>query len=121
MHCKNPDSFIVAALTLSPIFLSTGIDSPVRADSFTALTPEITSPSTEILSPGLTINISPTLTSPIATSFSSPSFNKTAVLGASFISDLSASVVLPFDIASSILPTVIRVGIIAADSKYNSS
>ena len=40
-----------------------------------------------------------------------------AVFGASFIKPFKASVVRPFDLASSIFPTVIRVKIIAADSK----
>ncbi len=52
------------------------------------------------------------------TSVSTPSLSSTAVLGASFIRPFNASVVRPFDIASSILPTVISVGIMAADSKY---
>ena len=41
----------------------------------------------------------------------------TAVFGASFIRPFNASVVFPFERASNILPTVIRVRIIAADSK----
>ena len=48
---------------------------------------------------------------------SAPSRSRVAVLGASFIRLLSASVVLPLERASSILPTVIRVRIMAADSK----
>ena len=48
---------------------------------------------------------------------STPLRSTLAVLGASFISDLRASVVLPLDLASSILPTVISVRIMAADSK----
>ena len=40
-----------------------------------------------------------------------------ACIGASFIRLFSASVVFPFDLASSIFPTVISVRIIAADSK----
>ena len=46
-----------------------------------------------------------------------PSRSRVAVWGASFIRLLSASVVLPLERASSILPTVIRVRIMAADSK----
>ena len=45
------------------------------------------------------------------------SFRVTAVLGASFIRFFRASVVLPLERASSILPTVISVRIMAADSK----
>ena len=52
------------------------------------------------------------------TSVSTPSFSRTAVFGARRIRPFSASVVRPFDMASSILPTVISVGIMAADSKY---
>ena len=44
--------------------------SPVKALSFTALSPSITTPSTGILSPGLTINMSPTCTSSILTNTS---------------------------------------------------
>ena len=51
------------------------------------------------------------------TSVSAPSTSRVAVLGASFIRLFNASVVLPLDRASSILPTVIRVKIMAADSK----
>ena len=59
LQIKTPDSFVVAADTLSPTFLSIGIDSPVNADSFTAETPSITTPSTGIFSPGKTLNTSP--------------------------------------------------------------
>ena len=61
---------IVAAETLSFTSLSTGMLSPVKALSFTALSPSITTPSTGILSPGLTINMSPTCTSSILTNIS---------------------------------------------------
>ncbi len=116
-HFINPDWFIVAAETLSPACLSTGILSPVSADSLTALAPSITIPSTGIFSPGLTTKMSLTLTSSIETSVSTPSFKITAVLGDIFIRLFKASVVFPFERASSILPTVINVKIIAADSK----
>lgn len=53
----------------------------------------------------------------MATVTSAPSRTSVAVLGASFIRLLRASVVLPLERASSILPTVIRVRIMAADSK----
>ena len=116
-HLINPDWFIVAADTISPTSLSTGMLSPVSADSFTALPPSVITPSTGILSPGLTTKISPFFTRFTATVFSSPSFTITAVLGARSISPLSASVVFPLECASSIFPTVISVRIIAADSK----
>ena len=94
--------------------------SPVKALSFTALSPSITTPSTGMLSPGLTINMSPTCTSSILTNTSLLSLIIVAVLGANFIKLFKASVVFPFALASNIFPTVIRAGIIAADSKYSS-
>ena len=117
-HFINPEVLIVAPETVDPIVLSTGILSPVRADSLMALFPSITMPSTGTFSPGLTTKISPTLIFSIGISFSFPySSIITAVLGASFIRLFMASVVLPLLMASSILPTVISVRIIAADSK----
>ena len=109
----------MAALTLSPSPLSTGTDSPVSADSLTALVPSTTTPSTGMFSPGRTTNRSPTCTCSTGTSVSCPSRQSTAVLGASFSRLLSASVVRPLDRASRVLPTVISAGIIAADSKYS--
>ena len=55
----KPEWFRVAADTASPGFLSTGMLSPVRADSLTALMPSSTMPSTGIFSPGRTTKISP--------------------------------------------------------------
>ena len=100
-----------------PSDLSTGRLSPVRADSLTALLPSMTTPSAGMLSPGFTANISPTASCSAGIVSSSPPRITVASEGASFISDLSASVVLPLERASSILPTVISVSIIAADSK----
>ena len=114
---RKPDWFTVAAETPSPGALSTGMLSPVRADSFTAPVPSSTTPSTGIFSPGRTTNSSPFWTWSMGTVISLPSFTSTAVFGASFISPFRASVVLPLDRASSILPTVMRVRIMAADSK----
>ena len=116
-HFKNPDWLTVAAETLSPAVLSTGMLSPVKADSFTALLPSKTMPSTGTFSPGRTVKMSPFLTSSIATSVSTPSCSTVAVLGERPIRLFKASVVLPLDLASNILPTVISVKIIAADSK----
>ena len=113
----NPDWFTVAADTASPGFLSTGMLSPVRAASFTALVPSRTTPSTGMFSPGRTTKTSPFFTCSTGTVTSCPSRTATAVLGASFISSFSASVVFPFERASSIFPTVISVRIMAADSK----
>ena len=86
-------------------------------DTLTALAPSSTMPSTGIVSPGLTTKISPFCTRSMSMVSSTPPRSTFAVLGASFMSDLRASVVFPLDLASSILPTVISVRIIAADSK----
>ncbi len=105
---------------MSPTALSTGILSPVNADSSTALSPFTTIPSTGMLSPGRTTNISSTTTFSALIVISLPFLTTVALSGASFIRLLSASVVLPFEYASSVLPTVISAKIIAADSKYKS-
>ena len=114
---RYPDILIVAAETLSPAHLSTGILSPVSADSFTALSPSVITPSAGTLSPGFTANISPTESCSIGISTSAPPRITVADVGASFMREFSASVVFPLERASSILPTVIRVSIMAADSK----
>ena len=113
----KPDWFTVAADTISPGPLSAGMLSPVRAASLTALSPSKTTPSTGMFSPGRTTKISPFFTWAMGTSVSTPSRSTTAVLGASFMRPFKASVVLPLDRASSIFPTVMRVKIMAADSK----
>ena len=96
--------------------------SPVRADSLTALFPSTMTPSTGMDSPGLTTKISPILIFSIGTVISFPAAsNITVSLGESFIRLFKASVVLPLLLASNIFPTVIRVRIIAADSKYRLS
>ena len=114
---RKPDWLTVAAETASPGALSAGTLSPVSADSLTALVPSSTTPSTGMLSPGRTTNTSSLCTCSTGTVTSCSSRITVAVFGASFIRLFSASVVLPFDRASSILPTVISVRIIAADSK----
>lgn len=53
----------------------------------------------------------------MGTTVSFPSRSTTAVFGANFIRPFKASVVRPFDLASSIFPTVMSVRIMAADSK----
>ena len=116
-HLRKPDWFTVAADTPSPGALSTGMLSPVRADSLTALDPSATTPSTGMFSPGRTRKMSSFRTCSMGTVTSFPSRSSTAVLGESFIRLFSASVVLPFERASSIFPTVIKVRIMAADSK----
>ena len=113
----KPDWLIVAAETASPAVLSTGMLSPVSADSLTAQLPERITPSTGIVSPGRTTKRSPRCTCAMGTTASSPPRSSVAVFGASFIRLRRASVVLPLERASSILPTVISDRIIAADSK----
>ena len=115
-HRRKPLVFTVAADTASPGALSTGMLSPVSAASFTEESPSSTAPSTGMLSPGRTMNTSPFFTCATGTTFSAPSARMVAVCGASFIRERSASVVLPLLRASSILPTVMSVRIIAADS-----
>ena len=113
----NPERFIVAAFTVSPSALSTGTDSPVRADSSAAVMPSIITPSTGMVSPGLTTKISPGCTSSMATDTSCPSFSMAAVFGAILIRLFKALVVRPLERDSSVFPTVISAGIMAADSK----
>ena len=96
-HRSAPVVFIVAAETVSPSALSTGMLSPVRADSSTALCPLMTLPSAGMLSPGRTMNISPLFTCSAGITSSFPSRSTDAVFGASFIRLFSASVVLPFE------------------------
>ena len=115
----KPDWLMVAAETPSPTPLSTGTLSPVRADSLKALSPSSITPSTGTVSPGRTTNTSPTFTRSAGTVFSSPFTSRVAVRGASSISPRRASVVRPLERASSSLPTVMSVRIIAADSKYS--
>ena len=116
-HFMKPLWLMVAAETVSPSALSTGMLSPVRALSLTALWPSRTTPSTGMFSPGRTTKMSPFSTSSTPTVTSWPSRRTVAVFGASFMRLLSASVVLPLLRASSILPTVMSVRIMAAASK----
>ena len=114
---SQPDWLTVAAEIVSPTALSTGMDSPVSAASLTAELPSSTTPSTGTASPGRTMKTSSFCSSATGTLRSAPSRSTVAVWGASFMRLLSASVVRPLDLASSILPTVMSVRIIAADSK----
>ena len=70
-----------------------------------------------MLCPGRTTKISPFLTCAAGIFTSLPSRMTAAVSGARAMRLLSASVVLPLDLASSSLPTVMSVRIMAADSK----
>ena len=65
LYFINPDLFILAPITVLPIFFSTGILSPVSMDSSIDVLPSIISPSTGSFSPGFTKIISPTITSSI--------------------------------------------------------
>ena len=107
---------ILPPTTLSPIFLVTGRLSPVSIDSSTELVPFITSPSTEIFSPGLTTTISPILTSSIFTSTSTLFLITLAVFGCNPINFFIADEVCPFVRASKNFPNKINVTIIPADS-----
>ena len=118
LHFMTLLPFIVAEKTELPILLLTGMLSPVNADSFTVVSPSNIIPSAEIASPALTINTSPTLISLAGIIFSSPSTIIVAVFGVKSIKARRAEVVLPFEYASSILPSVISAKIIAAASKY---
>ena len=96
-HFRKPDWFRVAELTSLPGSLSTGMLSPVSADSFTALVPSRTMPSTGIFSPGRTTKMSPFRTSSMGTTTSCPSRTRVAVFGASFMRLFSALVVFPLE------------------------
>lgn len=117
---KLPFLFIVPPMTLSPCFFSTGIDSPVIIDSSTEESPEITMPSTGIFSPGLTINMSPIMTSSIGTLSSLPFRITAAVFGERPISFFIASEVFPRAAASSHSPNRTNVINSADVSKYKS-
>ena len=113
----KPDVLSVPAETEHPAVLSMGRLSPVSADSSTALSPSKTVPSAGILPPGRTMKTSSGRTSVAGTVSSRPPRRTTAVSGANAANFFKAFVVLPFEIDSSSLPTVISVGIIAAVSK----
>ena len=70
---KAPVLLTEAPVTVSPGPFSTGIDSPVRALSSTAVAPDSTTPSTGMEAPGLTAIRSPICTSSTGISRSSPS------------------------------------------------
>ena len=105
-------------MTLSPEVLLTGIDSPVMVDSSMLVEPSIIIPSAAIDSPGRTIISSPTTKSAASIVVSMPSRMTFACLGAIFKSFSTACEVLPLARASRYFPTVIKVTIIPADSKY---
>ncbi len=94
---RTPDWLMVAEETTSPSALSTGMDSPVSDDSFTALVPESTTPSTGIESPGRTMKVSPDTTSSTGITLSFPFRTTVAVFGAIFMRLFRASVVFPLE------------------------
>ena len=114
---KYPLLLTVAPMTLSPACLSTGMDSPVMADSSMEAVPSVRIPSTGMDSPALTIRISSFSTSSIGMMDSTPFRSIVAVFGARFRSLLMASDVFPFARASKNLPRVISVRIVPAPSK----
>ena len=117
LNLMRPFLFMVAANTLSPTFLSTGMLSPVSMDSSTDVKPSVISPSTGIFAPGFTSTMSFSSTSSIDISISFPFLITVAVFGASPISFLIASEVLPFDTASMDLPRSMSVIMTPAVSK----
>ena len=107
-------------MTVPPACFSTGMLSPVSADSSTADAPSSTTPSTGTLSPALTMSTSPGCTSAAGMMCSVPLRSTVAVLGARSMSFVIASEVLPLARASMVLPMVMSVRIVPADSKYSS-
>ena len=81
LNVNVPYLFIVLPMTELPIFLWTGIDSPVIIDSSISDSPSVIAPSTGIRSPGRTTTKSPTRTSAMDTSTSFPSRTIFAVFG----------------------------------------
>ena len=110
----------MADTALLPGVFSTGMLSPVRADSSTEPLPLVTVPSTGMRPPCRTITVSPALIWPVATVTSVPLRRTTATSGASASSAVMAPVVLPLERSSRYLPTVTRARIMPADSKYRS-
>ena len=108
---------MVPPVTLSSVFFSTGILSPVTMASSTAPLPLTTTPSTGTVSPAFTTTISPATTSETSTSLSTPSLKITALSGSRFTSLLIASVVFFLLLASRYLPRVMRVSMVPAESK----
>ena len=114
-----PLAFMVAPITLSPMPLLTGIDSPVSMDSSMLDRPSSTSPSTGTFSPGRTRRRSPTCTSSNGTSASLPSAStRRAVFGDRPSKALMAAEVFERARSSSNWPSNVSETITAAASKY---
>ncbi len=116
-NSKLPTVFTVPPTTISPIFFSTGILSPVIMDSSTDEDPLMIFPSTAIFSPGRTMTTSPCTTESTAISKVFPSRTTRAVFAASPMSFRIASDVFPFVRASSHFPNRTKVTRNAAVSK----
>ena len=114
---RKPCWLTVPPVTRSPASLSTGKLSPVRADSSTADVPLKMTPSMGMPLPGLTCTISPGRTWDVGISTTAYSRSTKATAGARSISCRTASPVFALLRASRNLPTVIRVRIVADDSK----
>ncbi len=112
----------VPPMTLSPLALVTGMDSPVTMDSSSDERPSSTVPSTGTFSPGRTRNRSPTPTRLRLTSSSSPfASRRRAVLGARRRSALIAPEVRSRARSSRSWPSRTRTVITAAASKYTAT
>ena len=113
---SKPCLFIVAPMTGSPVFLFTGIDSPVASDSSIKDSPSMTFPSEGIFSPGFMIITSPTDSSDVKTSISCPSTRILAVFAPNSISFLIANDALPLALDSKNFPIKWNVMIVVAIS-----
>ncbi len=113
----RPVRLSVAEVIALPTTVSTGIDSPVIADLSSVVAPAVITPSHGTYSPGMMTTVSPTRISSVPTVSVLPSRITVAVFGRSFISFSTSVRVLPLERASSSLPSVTSVSIIAADSK----
>ena len=115
---KMPVLFMVAPITLSPFCLVTGKDSPVIMDSSTDEAPSITSPSTGMISPALTITVSPTCRKDAFISISFPSCDsKCALSDCNFINFCKVWFAFPFTCSSKYFPMRMNVINITAVSK----
>ena len=115
---KEPVRLTVAALTVSPMRFSTGMDSPVSALSSTAEEPSSTTPSTGIASPGRTRMVWPSWMSSAFTVVCIPSSPTTvAVLGARSMRRSMALPVLDLLRVSIYLPTVTSARMVPALSR----
>ena len=114
---RVPSTLTVAPVTGSPGATSTGTGSPVSREVSTALSPETTTPSVAIRSPGRTTNTSPTLTCEAGTLVSTPSTITEASWAARLASALRALVERRFARASNHRPASRKTGTAAATSK----